>query len=688
MAKINDGTLKDWKDGDKVTSDLYEADREILRVANNDNHDRIVTLEVDKPIQDKRLDDLEYNVTGTVVPMTFKELGMQNLTFDDIKLGYVDQAIAKAWKPSLDTLTRGIVEETTATDGQTVVNLTNSYTVGGNQITVEIDGVPQDDTSYTETSTTSITLTEALVAGQRVVVTIGKVDPNADARFSSLTTQLADSAKLVVNLESFKRQGSETDDNARISRAITSLSGKAGKIQFGYGVNYTITSTIVLTGLSNLVLDGNSSTIKVGGTSEILTFRIDGCSKIEIKGFNFDGSNATIASNASPAIRSATIYCGSTCDKINIHDNYFLNGTGGGIQLNKPSNTKVYNNYFENGKYHAIGMYTNVNNVQVLNNYIVNYLNEGIKLNGSAGAGVENIVSGNFIQNLTKEGSNFAIGIEIDHGITKTIVSNNIIDNCADMGISIDSNYETQVVNNRVVNINTAGGYGTGIELAGSDHCTVVGNVVENCLLNCIYLDKASDNIVKGNILKGDVKTDYTNENHGIFIQGISTLVSNRNIVTDNIIEGFTYGIYQKGYSHNNTIKGNRFTNGFTCIILVGDLVTLTHNNIIDNKFENFSNACIRFSNVSYLKISGNHMTGKNNATGSGVTIDQNANNIKIMITDNFVSLVWSCINISNAAGGTLDKSLIINNMFMDCTNDILNPAVPTNTTINNYRIA
>jgi hypothetical protein len=36
MAKINDGTLKDWKDGDKVTADLYEADREILRAAIND----------------------------------------------------------------------------------------------------------------------------------------------------------------------------------------------------------------------------------------------------------------------------------------------------------------------------------------------------------------------------------------------------------------------------------------------------------------------------------------------------------------------------------------------------------------------------------------------------------------------------------------------------------------------------
>jgi hypothetical protein len=228
MARINDGTLKDWKDGDKVTSDLYEADREILRVATNDNHDRITVLEVDKPIQDKRLDDLEYNTTGTVVPMTFKELGMQNLTFDDIKLGYVDKAIEKAWKPSLDGLTIGVVEEVTATNGQTVINLANSYTPGSFQLTVEIDGVPQDETSYTETSTTSITLSESLVAGQRVVVTIGKIDPNADARFSSLTTQMAEKAKqsempTYVNIKSFGAKGDGiTDDSVAFKTAFTS----------------------------------------------------------------------------------------------------------------------------------------------------------------------------------------------------------------------------------------------------------------------------------------------------------------------------------------------------------------------------------------------------------------------------------------------------------------------------------
>lgn len=37
MAKINEGTLKDWADGQTVTADLYKQEREILRAAINDN---------------------------------------------------------------------------------------------------------------------------------------------------------------------------------------------------------------------------------------------------------------------------------------------------------------------------------------------------------------------------------------------------------------------------------------------------------------------------------------------------------------------------------------------------------------------------------------------------------------------------------------------------------------------------
>jgi hypothetical protein len=131
MARINDGTLRDWNNGDKLTSEGYEQDREILRIANNDNADRIESLETKnagldsrvtategdievlqatdethnsrisslenyEPVQDQRLTDLEYNVTGTVVPRTFQELGMQNTTFDDIKLGYIDKQVTES----------------------------------------------------------------------------------------------------------------------------------------------------------------------------------------------------------------------------------------------------------------------------------------------------------------------------------------------------------------------------------------------------------------------------------------------------------------------------------------------------------------------------------------------------------------------------------------------------------------
>jgi hypothetical protein len=186
MAKINDGTLKDWKDGDKVTADLYEADREILRAAINDTDSKTNANTTTASDHTKRITDLEYNVTGTVVPMTFKELGMQNLTFDDIKLGYVDKQIEKAWQPMFDSFVKGVSEDFTATDGQTVFTTTNGYTTGTSQVMVEVDGVPQDNSSFTETDGHTVTLSEPLVTGQKVRVTIGKVQPNADARFSSM----------------------------------------------------------------------------------------------------------------------------------------------------------------------------------------------------------------------------------------------------------------------------------------------------------------------------------------------------------------------------------------------------------------------------------------------------------------------------------------------------------------------
>jgi hypothetical protein len=106
--------------------------------------------------------------------MTFKELGMQNLTFDDIKLGYIDKQMSKAVSDAMAIYSKGLTQILTATEGQSVFVIDTSYTPGLNQVTVAVDGVNQLAESYTETDTSSITLSEGLPAGAKVAVTINK----------------------------------------------------------------------------------------------------------------------------------------------------------------------------------------------------------------------------------------------------------------------------------------------------------------------------------------------------------------------------------------------------------------------------------------------------------------------------------------------------------------------------------
>ena len=69
------------------------------------------------------------------------------------------------------TLFDRIVEKFTATDNQTVFNLANSYTVGADELQVNINGVFQTTPEhYEETNTTRITFTSGLDAGDFVLV--------------------------------------------------------------------------------------------------------------------------------------------------------------------------------------------------------------------------------------------------------------------------------------------------------------------------------------------------------------------------------------------------------------------------------------------------------------------------------------------------------------------------------------
>jgi len=64
------------------------------------------------------------------------------------------------------------IEEQTATDGQTLFNLSTAYTPGLNALQIHINGVNQSSSSYTETSSTSITFSAGLDAGDVVTFQI------------------------------------------------------------------------------------------------------------------------------------------------------------------------------------------------------------------------------------------------------------------------------------------------------------------------------------------------------------------------------------------------------------------------------------------------------------------------------------------------------------------------------------
>lgn len=90
MAKINDGVLRNWNNGETVDEASYERDFEILRVANNDNHDRIESnaggigaldtrttlLETDNETNKANISTLQEDVSGHEARLDSAESGL------------------------------------------------------------------------------------------------------------------------------------------------------------------------------------------------------------------------------------------------------------------------------------------------------------------------------------------------------------------------------------------------------------------------------------------------------------------------------------------------------------------------------------------------------------------------------------------------------------------------------------
>lgn len=115
---------------------------------------------------------------------------------NDVQLNVFDP-IAGTLLSNTPSLFTRIIEKFTATEGQTVIDLANTYNVGQNELQVWVNGVYQDTpTNYSETDSDTITFTSGLRSGDRVIVSNLK-NGNFDIQ---VERQTASAGQTVFNL--------------------------------------------------------------------------------------------------------------------------------------------------------------------------------------------------------------------------------------------------------------------------------------------------------------------------------------------------------------------------------------------------------------------------------------------------------------------------------------------------------
>lgn len=204
----------------------------------------------------------------------------------------LDTVLALASSGSVNGIT--LKEQFTATAGQQVFNLTNSYIKGQNNISVYVNGVLQS--AYGETSTTSVTLTNPASLGDEVVFIINEHSVSTTVTSSdnvtytpagtgAVATTVQEKLRETVSVKDFGAVGDGvTDDTAAISSAIDA----GNTIIFPAGTYIVASaSSIVKTGLNNKRLIGNNAVLKKTGSKGIFYFKQ--CTNILIEGLEFNG---------------------------------------------------------------------------------------------------------------------------------------------------------------------------------------------------------------------------------------------------------------------------------------------------------------------------------------------------------------------------------------------------------------
>jgi hypothetical protein len=146
-----------------------------------------------------------------------------------------------------------VVEELSASAGQSVFNLSNSYLLGTNNISVYVNGIRQESDAYVETDTTTITFTENLNAGDKVAFIVNErsVTPGV-VPMTSVTGTVDGFANTNVNIELNRTRklvfDTVTDMQAATNLRVGDIVDTAGYSSTGDGGGNTYEIVPIATG--------------------------------------------------------------------------------------------------------------------------------------------------------------------------------------------------------------------------------------------------------------------------------------------------------------------------------------------------------------------------------------------------------------------------------------------------------
>jgi hypothetical protein len=152
MGKIGTGVLRDWNNGEIMNEADYEQEREILRVAINDNYDRLIKkYEV---LDASGLVKTTQNLDTAINFLKFKESSSIVLTLDTLtstmQLAVVDGSITTAKLANLNVTTAKIADGNVTTIKLADLNVTREKVADGAINLQKLDLVSLDSRYYTE----------------------------------------------------------------------------------------------------------------------------------------------------------------------------------------------------------------------------------------------------------------------------------------------------------------------------------------------------------------------------------------------------------------------------------------------------------------------------------------------------------------------------------------------------------